>query len=103
MYAIRSYYAIDGKDGLVLCYENLSNVALNQGDLSMAIEYGLLNQKVAIEIGDKAGISKALQNLGEFYMQLGDYEKAMENYLQTLKIKEELGDPRAIAATGSST
>jgi tetratricopeptide (TPR) repeat protein len=96
------YKAIDGKDGLVLCYQNLSNIWFGKGDFGKAIEYNTLNQNLSIELGDKIGQSKAYQNLGECHSQIGDLEKALDYFIKALKIKTELGDKKGIAISSSS-
>ena len=48
--------------------------------------------KIAIEIGDRAGVGGAYGSLGIAYFSLGDIRKAIEYHEKDLKIAIEIGD-----------
>ncbi|MFZ4464592.1 MAG: tetratricopeptide repeat protein, partial [Bacteroidales bacterium] len=53
--SIEVYKSIDGKDGLVLCYQSLSTIYFEQGNMEKSIEFNVMNFNLSMELGDRIG------------------------------------------------
>ena len=68
-----------------------------QGNYPEALARFGLAQKIAEQIGDKAGIASALKNIALVHFRQGNYAQALEYYQNSLALSEALGDKAEIA------
>src|SRR5262249_39325761 len=70
-----------------------------QGNYPEALARFRLAQKIAEQIGDKAGIASTLTNIGNVHLFQGNYAQALEHFQKSLAMSEALGDKAGIAST----
>src|SRR6185369_2629687 len=63
-----------------------------QGNYPEALARFRLAQKIAEQIGDKAGIASTLSNIGAVHWLQGNYAQALEHYQKSLPMSEAIGD-----------
>jgi CHAT domain-containing protein/Tfp pilus assembly protein PilF len=56
-------------------------------------------QKIAEQIGDKAGIASTLNNIGGVYWSQGNYAQALEIFQKSLAVSEAIGDKAEFGST----
>lgn len=77
---------------------NLSIIAIEQGDYSGAQYYLLLGLQLAITTGNLTGQGEIYTNLGKTYRMLGEFDSSVESLQKGLSIAESL-ENRALKAT----
>ena len=83
----------DRRGAAYLGLYNLSNIALDVGDVREA--RALLEEAAAIlrTVGDQWALSFVLNNLGSVAREEGNYALARASYAEALRTMRELGDP----------
>lgn len=76
---------------------NTGFLAVEQGDISKAIEYYDRALKIQKEISDQNGIATSFNNMGFIYNQYGDISKALEYYHKALELQEKTQDKKGTA------
>jgi CHAT domain-containing protein/Tfp pilus assembly protein PilF len=71
----------------------------SQGNYPEALARFGLAQKIAEQIGDKAGIAATLNNIGLIHYLQGDYTQSREHYEKSLAISEAIEDKAGIAGS----
>ena len=70
----------------------------DQGDYSQALSIYRLEQSLADQIGDKAGIARAFNHIGGVHLKQGDYAQALESFQKCLAVSEGLENKASVAA-----
>ena len=88
-----------------LVTEKLVQEMIRQGDRQRmmakypeALALFSIAQKIAEQIGDKAGIASAMTNTGNVHMLRGDYAQALDHFQKSLAMSEAIGDKAGIAS-----
>lgn len=68
-----------------------------QGNFREALARFSIAQKIAEQIGDRAGIAASLANIGYFHYLHGNHAQAQENYQKSLAFSEAIGNKAGIA------
>ncbi|HZF37432.1 MAG TPA: tetratricopeptide repeat protein, partial [Blastocatellia bacterium] len=71
----------------------------NQGDYPLALSIYRLEQSLANQIGDKAGIARAFNHIGNVHSRQGGYAQALESFQTSLTMFEALEDKAGIGLT----
>ena len=85
--AQKNYYG----NGICLSLNNLSLIAIEQGNLPEAVEHLEQGLVTARKINSFQFEAQTLNNLGNVYGDLGDFSSAYQSYSQSLQIVQKIG------------
>jgi tetratricopeptide (TPR) repeat protein len=96
-----------GHPDIALCYNNLGNIASDEGDLARASDYyrrALAIREKTVPAGDDpSGMGDVLNNLGIVAFQQGRLDEAVGYHRRALEVREKIGpdEPDISASLGN--
>ncbi|MCD4818380.1 MAG: tetratricopeptide repeat protein [Candidatus Cloacimonetes bacterium] len=85
-------------DKIILTYNNIGRVYFQKGDYEKALEYTLLNLKLAENSENKnENLAQAYDGVGIIYFNLSKFLKAEEYFRKSLELRIKLGNKRMIS------
>ena len=84
---------------IALCYNNLGNIASDEGDFARATDYyrrALAIREQTVPAGDDpSGLGDVLNNLGTIALEQGRVDEAFDFYRRALQVREQI-DPEGL-------
>ncbi|PLX01083.1 MAG: hypothetical protein C0594_14560, partial [Marinilabiliales bacterium] len=85
-------YAMDGINGMSMCYTNIGIIHNSQNNHEYAIDYYNKALEIYDKLDNKLGISQCYTNIGNVRFGQEKYDEAIEYYEKSIDISEEIGD-----------
>ena len=88
--ALDVFSKIDDRQGMAMCFNNISGVYLDKKDFPAAIASVEKGLAIAKEVGSKVDLKDAYENLSIAYDGMGDFKKAYEFHKLYSEMKDSL-------------
>jgi tetratricopeptide (TPR) repeat protein len=82
---------IGDRQGIAICYLNMSNLYADKGNYSKALDYLFKYLAAKKEIGDEQGIALCFGNMGDLHLKLGNYKLALQYSDSSLQLAKKIG------------